>query len=695
MAKFIVHIGDGKCGSSSIQKGLFEARSALRNAGILYETSTPRNGHFNLATLVGQNTRSSKDHALQKAMQTVQVIRDKLRSDDTVLLTGESFFNLLPDRIVEILQTITPAIDRLDIIAYVRPPHRMYLSLVQQTLKADSTFPMPDQYGRRIDTILDTWQAFADKDSLTVRHFDREHLVDGDAFADFEYLLGHLMGRDDIHLPRSTENTTLSAEQLVVLQQYRAEFLVEFDGRAHQESQSLILYFEALNRLAFPGHKPALNKAALASLKRGNEQIIARVNRNFPGVALSLPEVSRIGTGSVTWKPEGGVAQILTKIDPEIVKLIKRLVPRFQPHVTETELSLLAADLNALSGRLGLSYEGIAKTTVRFWREMNANMRADQFEPMIAAPPVSAPTVQPVADPPDAAESSAPDTVTVPHPMILYGKNGWLFLKEDSNRVLDQITGNYRLKPDFQDSWQALFEHRKEMSQKLGYRYFYGIAPNKECVYADQLPAGVTVIEDRPVQQVLAMARDRVLHRYYLEPLREAARNEDIFVRGDTHWNHSGALIAFNEAMRALGLPGMEREEFNIDVRNIEADLSMKIGQLCPATVLTVKTPRFKMIFNNKVNNIGQCRIYENEDKSLPRCVYFRDSFTSHQLDMFASRFSRIVYLWQPNIDYDIVREESPDVVINQQVERFLVECPDDLNGPSHREYERRKLAAS
>jgi hypothetical protein len=288
------------------------------------------------------------------------------------------------------------------------------------------------------------------------------------------------------------------------------------------------------------------------------------------------------------------------------------------------------------------------------------------------------------------AEPAAPK----PHPMILYGKGDWLFLKSDSNRVMEQIAGTYPLKPGFQQSWEALFDHRAEVARKNGYQYFYGIAPNKECVYSDQLPDGIVVTPQRPIRQILAAATGRINHRYYLDALMaRRAAGEDTFVTGDTHWNHIGALVAFNEAMQAMGLPQMAEDEFVRETRDIKADLSIKMEQLCPATVLTVRDPKFRLVDDNKVGNVGNRRIYENEDKTLPSCVFFRDSFTSHQLGMFASKFSRIVYLWQPNIDYGIVEKEKPDFVISQQVERFLVECPDDVNGPSHEEYERRKRA--
>jgi len=281
------------------------------------------------------------------------------------------------------------------------------------------------------------------------------------------------------------------------------------------------------------------------------------------------------------------------------------------------------------------------------------------------------------------------------HPMVLSGKLGWLFLRRDSNRSMDQITGNYYLAPDFFQTWAALFDYRAQKARELNFQYFFGIMPNKECVYTRYLPDDVVLSENRPVAAVLEAATGRVNHRYYLDALTKAAAVEDVYLKGDTHWNFLGARIAFNEMMRALGLPVIEDAEFTRVDSNIDGDLSGKIGAQTPSVILAPVAAKYRLIDNNNIKGIGERRIYEHPDKSLPRAVLFRDSFSSHQLNMFASRFSRIVCLWQPNIDYGIVTQEAPDFVIGQQVERFLVQCPDDQNGPSHQENESLKLMTS
>lgn len=681
MTKFIVHIGDGKCGSSSIQKGLYETRAKLREVGVIYETTTPHHGHFDLVSLIGKDMRGSSPAAAANAQGTIDQIRATLRPGSTVLLSAESFFNLRPANLIDILKLIDTDIEQIDLIAYVRTPHKMYLSLVQQIIKADSRFQMPDQYQRRIDTILETWKTNPAINSLTVRNFDRSHLIDDDVVPDFNRTLCDLIGRDDITLPRASVNTSLSAEQLVILQKYRGTFLKDHDGKAHQDSQKIITYFEALNALGFPGTKPALSETAVASLREANKDILEAVNSLFPTLVLSIPDNEMVTPRTEPWRTDGSVAQILKKVDPTILDITRKLVSRFERSVPRDGIMAIITGVRKLCKTHEIDPEPVLNKTLAFWHLMAFTKRSDMLKALLTQNN-------------DIPEKDLIDTPkNDPSRMILYGKGDWLFLKADSNRVMEQIAGTYQLPADFQKRWEDLFDFRAEMARQIGYRYFFGIAPNKECVYSDQLPDGIAFTLQRPIQHVLDAALGRVSHRYYLDALMAArAKGEEMFITGDTHWNHVGAAVAFNEAMRALGLPVSSEDEFIRETREIKADLSIKLGKFCDATILTVRDPKFKLVEDNKVNNIGHRRVYENEDKTLPSCVYFRDSFASHQLEMFASKFSRITFLWQPNIDYDVVRKEAPDIVISQLVERFLVECPDDLNGPSHAENVRRKL---
>ena len=59
--------------------------------------------------------------------------------------------------------------------------------------------------------------------------------------------------------------------------------------------------------------------------------------------------------------------------------------------------------------------------------------------------------------------------------------------------------------------------------------------------------------------------------------------------------------------------------------------------------------------------------------------VIFRDSFTQGMIPFLAPAFSRCVFVWNPFVDYDLVSQENPVLVLNVMAERFLPVVPDDV----------------
>lgn len=59
-------------------------------------------------------------------------------------------------------------------------------------------------------------------------------------------------------------------------------------------------------------------------------------------------------------------------------------------------------------------------------------------------------------------------------------------------------------------------------------------------------------------------------------------------------------------------------------------------------------------------------------NKDLPKLVMFRDSFANHLIAYMSENFSRSVYISPPRIDYTILEQEKPDIVIFEIVERHL-----------------------
>ena len=60
-----------------------------------------------------------------------------------------------------------------------------------------------------------------------------------------------------------------------------------------------------------------------------------------------------------------------------------------------------------------------------------------------------------------------------------------------------------------------------------------------------------------------------------------------------------------------------------------------------------------------------------------PRAVMFRDSFATWLIPFLVDHFRRITFSWQYTFDRELVEKEHPDVVIQEMVERVLMDAPD------------------
>jgi hypothetical protein len=165
-----------------------------------------------------------------------------------------------------------------------------------------------------------------------------------------------------------------------------------------------------------------------------------------------------------------------------------------------------------------------------------------------------------------------------------------------------------------------------------------------------------------------------------------AKGRERLFEKTDTHWNERGAYVAYRELVAALRAqapsipPAMGREAFEAVARDEPGmDLAGMIGLkhvLREERLLLVpRAPRKARTVEPEGGEPwwGSPRVVtEIPGSTLPRAVVFRDSFVSRLAPFLSEHFSRVVYAWQDNFDADLVREERPDVVIQEIVGRHL-----------------------
>ena len=274
-------------------------------------------------------------------------------------------------------------------------------------------------------------------------------------------------------------------------------------------------------------------------------------------------------------------------------------------------------------------------------------------------------------------------------PDVIVGRDGWLFYAGDGGA--EDIVSAVPFTHAELEAWRTTLEHTRDWMQAHGIAYVFVLAPDKHEMYPELLPASI--------RRVGVESRSDALVRYLREhstvpvldlrdALSTAKGRERIYHRTDTHWNDRGAFAASQALLRVLAprlaAPGQGRDVLAAEAVVVPGlDLAGMLGiadglsevdlRLVPrgarrARIVEPATPDARLM---------DARIVTEQDApSRPRAVVFRDSFGSALIPFLSEEFSRAVYLWQYNVDPDVVLAERPDIVVQEWVGRRLSTMP-------------------
>lgn len=231
MTKLLLHIGTGKTGTTSIQRTL----SSASRAGVMREVAYPRlrgHNHNFLAALyqptdqLPRRITARYESDPRSLERDVREFRERLAltlsENESVILSAEYLYVFDDASVRRFRDDLDDfGVDGVRVVAYVRDPASYYLSFVQQTIKASSTFEAPETFRYEFIDVLDRWSAqFPD---VVVRPFQTEQLLDGDVVRDFlavaeDHFGSEVIEPDDLEV--RVVNESVSAEAMVVLRRY-------------------------------------------------------------------------------------------------------------------------------------------------------------------------------------------------------------------------------------------------------------------------------------------------------------------------------------------------------------------------------------------------------------------------------------------------------------------------------------------
>jgi len=306
-AKAILHIGQHKTGTTSIQHALASNRAALASEGVIYPRlpGWPDAHHALAPALLGVENASAYVRrrlggqdaaALRVSRRAVADLRALARAHPgaTLVLSSEAFFRVLPgparDRVVETLLALA---ETVRVIAYIRPPAEFYLSAVNTMVQAMQPIQPPARGGRR--GTLAQYGTLPGV-SVSVHPFARATLIGEDAVEDFAHRALGLSGTALPNRPRHGLNQTLSAEALALFQDYAA-------WRGHGDGGPLgpraLLARQTLRRLdrRLPGYRrPRLHPGLADEILRHSSDM--RWLRDAYGCVFADLDYGIAGTGA-------------------------------------------------------------------------------------------------------------------------------------------------------------------------------------------------------------------------------------------------------------------------------------------------------------------------------------------------------------------------------------------------------------
>jgi len=260
---------------------------------------------------------------------------------------------------------------------------------------------------------------------------------------------------------------------------------------------------------------------------------------------------------------------------------------------------------------------------------------------------------------------------------VLIGDEDWLFYTGEDNIKDFECTSPFNSK-----ELAALVERLREWDERLGaqgIQFYVVIAPNKESIYPQYLPDHIkTGWSTCRVDQVMNALKTTNIRALDLrQTLLLAADHTQVYHRTDTHWNDTGALVAVQEMMGlikqdfpAVTVPSVD--SFTCDQRPFSGDLASFIPKeprfVERALFLTLEGERQAELIQGE----GRVVISQNADDSLPSVLMFRDSFSDALIPFLAELFSRGLFVHAFAVDFDLVEQAQPDIVILEIAQRYL-----------------------
>jgi len=261
------------------------------------------------------------------------------------------------------------------------------------------------------------------------------------------------------------------------------------------------------------------------------------------------------------------------------------------------------------------------------------------------------------------------------------GADDWIF--QTDFRALDDHRGAHPLSHGELDAWRRYLEGRRDALRAKGIEYVMAIAPHKSCLYPELVPdrfevRGPTRAEE--LESYLERTSDvRILDaRSALRAAKAEDPPEDpLYFPLGTHWTGSGERVGYRVVAQEIerrvpSFRPLADDAYAVAPIAGQGDTwagRMYLEGLLPqrATACKLRAPRARHLSDPTSNLPFTAEI---DDASLPRVLFFHDSYGVPLRPLLAESCSRLVAVWSGDLDWKLVEKEKPDVVVQLLTEQ-------------------------
>ena len=297
--RILLHMGQGKTGTTALQRALHAKRKLLAQHGILYPAFAPYTvAHHMLIALCVADDRvpphvlapfGSLDLLRAKAAAALYQLRAEVEQTrpDVLILSSETFFHGLQrpgkERLARMLAPLSPDIRP---VAYIREPGSLYRSRLQERMRIAATSMPPN--AQRIRQPLEDSEAVWG--GVSVCPYDAARLVDGDILRDFaSRFLADLI--DPRLLRADHDNRSLSAEAILMVSRFRKLVAPDRDWQFEPRSDQLLRRLQAME-IASPRPPVALRPGIAEAVRRASTDYLWL--REHHGVTFSEIDYAKV-----------------------------------------------------------------------------------------------------------------------------------------------------------------------------------------------------------------------------------------------------------------------------------------------------------------------------------------------------------------------------------------------------------------